>query len=156
MSSIREWKLSELAESCGVAPRTVRYYVQRGLLPAPAFRGKDTAYGEEHRLRLLAIKKLQEQFWSLDAIERELEGKSTDALRKLSSETRSPPVPLPVSLPLPSPIAPEPREGGAGTSYARVMLAPGLELHVQEGARAEVQQLAIDIQNWVRKTGGWK
>src|SRR5687767_15979968 len=27
-------KLDELAERAGVAPRTVRYYVQRGLLPA--------------------------------------------------------------------------------------------------------------------------
>ena len=50
------YKLEELARAAGTSPRTVRYYVQRGLLPAPAFRGKDTAYGPEHLVRLRAIR----------------------------------------------------------------------------------------------------
>ena len=44
------WKLDELAERAGVSARTVRYYVQRGLVPAPEFRGPETAYGPEHVL----------------------------------------------------------------------------------------------------------
>ena len=65
---VTEPKLDELAERAGVSPRTVRYYIQRGLLTAPAFRGADTAYGEEHLVALRAIKKLQEAYWPLDAI----------------------------------------------------------------------------------------
>jgi DNA-binding transcriptional MerR regulator len=64
----RTYRLNELAEACGVKPRTIRYYVQRGLLPAPTFRGPETAYDHDHLLRLQAIKRLQERFWSLEAI----------------------------------------------------------------------------------------
>ena len=72
MSTKSEWKLTDLADEAGVSPRTVRYYVQRGLLPAPAFRGPETAYGREHLLRLKAIKRLQAKYLPLDAIQREL------------------------------------------------------------------------------------
>lgn len=63
-------KLSEVAKQAGVSPRTVRYYIQRGLLPAPRFRGADTAYDDEHLERLVAIRRLQEAYWPLDAIAR--------------------------------------------------------------------------------------
>ena len=74
-----EWKLAELAAEAGVSPRTVRYYVQRGLLSAPAFKGPDTVYGEEHLLRLKAIRVLQARFLPLDAIQVELARLSPDA-----------------------------------------------------------------------------
>src|SRR5262249_27518770 len=61
-------KLEELARRAGVSPRTVRYYIQRGLLPAPDFKGPDTAYGERHLLGLRIIRKLQVAYWPLDAI----------------------------------------------------------------------------------------
>ena len=67
-SDERCYGIKALAELGGVTRRTVRYYVQRGLLPAPAFRGKDTAYGPEHLVRLRAIRRLQEAFFPLDAI----------------------------------------------------------------------------------------
>lgn len=81
----REYKLEELAREAGTSARTVRYYVQRGLLPAPAFRGKDTAYGEEHLARLRAIRRLQEAYLPLDAIAVELEGRSTEELEKIAA-----------------------------------------------------------------------
>jgi DNA-binding transcriptional MerR regulator len=66
------YKIEELAAEAGVSPRTVRYYVQRGLLPAPEFRGKDTAYGQAHLLRLHAIKRLQQAHLPLDEIQARL------------------------------------------------------------------------------------
>ena len=68
------WKLDELAREAGVAPRTVRYYVQRGLLPPPVFRGPDTVYEERHLLRLLAIRRLQQAFLPLERIAVEIDG----------------------------------------------------------------------------------
>lgn len=70
MTAEREhaYRLDELAERAEVSARTVRYYVQRGLLPAPVFRGRDTAYGEGHLLRLRAIKRLQERHVPLEEI----------------------------------------------------------------------------------------
>ncbi|MBX5482633.1 MAG: MerR family transcriptional regulator [Myxococcaceae bacterium] len=148
-----EWKLPELAEACGVSPRTVRYYVQRGLLPAPVFRGRDTAYGEEHRLRLLAIKKLQERFLPLDAIERELKGRSMAELRALAEGN----APAPVSVsprvpprPLPPADAPGPIWLPQPTSrYQRIELARGLELHVGDDADPELKDLAERIRQFV-------
>src|SRR5262249_57458188 len=92
------YKLEELARAADVSPRTVRYYVQRGLLPAPAFRGKDTVYTAEHLARLNAIKKAQARFMPLDAIQAEFE-------RRGSADIHFPvtPDPPPPSLPFPPP-----------------------------------------------------
>src|SRR5438552_7881 len=79
------WKLSELAEEAGVSARTIRYYVQRGLLPAPPFKGPDTVYGPEHLLRLKAIQRLQAQYLPLDAIQVELVRRSAEQLRELAA-----------------------------------------------------------------------
>ncbi|MBZ4418741.1 MerR family transcriptional regulator [Myxococcus sp. RHSTA-1-4] len=144
-----EWKLSELAEEAGVSPRTVRYYVQRGLLPAPPFRGPDTVYGEEHLVRLKAIRVLQARFLPLDAIQVELQRLSMDELRKLaeSDATPTPPAyepPTPViksevRVPAPPVVSSRPE---VMARYQRWELAPGLELHVSEGADAKVRALA--------------
>ncbi|MFP2929597.1 MerR family transcriptional regulator [Pyxidicoccus sp. 3LG] len=145
-----EWKLAELAAEAGVSPRTVRYYVQRGLLPAPPFKGPDTVYGEEHLVRLKAIRVLQARFLPLDAIQAELQRLSPDELRKLA-ESKEPPTryvhPFPLinpHVPIPAPVLP----GVVGPQpatvarYERWELAPGLELHVSEAADAKVRALA--------------
>jgi Ca-activated chloride channel family protein len=138
-----EWKLAELAEEAGVSPRTVRYYVQRGLLPAPPFKGPDTVYGEEHLLRLKAIRVLQARFLPLDAIQAELQRLSPDELRKLAGESATPAPPVyapPTALCVPPPPV-SPRPVGMAR-YQRWELAPGLELHVSEAADAKVRALA--------------
>ena len=99
----KEWKLAELAAAAGVSPRTVRYYVQRGLLPAPPFKGPDTVYGEDHLVRLKAIRVLQARFLPLDAIQVELARLSPDELKALAD---SEPSPLPPRLPPPPPDSP--------------------------------------------------
>ena len=147
-----EWKLAELAEAAGVSPRTVRYYVQRGLLPAPPFRGPDTVYGEEHLLRLKAIRVLQARFLPLDAIQVELQRLSADELRRLadSDTTPTPPTygPSTPGVIVPPPVLASPRVGSRPevmARYQRWELAPGLELHVSEGADAKVRALAEKV-----------
>jgi DNA-binding transcriptional MerR regulator len=139
-------KLEDLAEKAGVSPRTVRYYVQRGLLPAPEFRGKDTAYGEEHLHRLRAIKKMQEQFLPLDAIEAELSRRSAPEIEALGTQG----VPVkkgPYRVPAAAPPAPR------GTLWRRYELAPGLELDVADDADARVRALVEQI---IQLAGGSK
>lgn len=80
----RTYKLDELARAAGMSARTVRYYVQRGLLPPAAFRGKDTAYGHEHLVRLRAIRRLQEAFFPLDAIAAELEARPLAEIERIA------------------------------------------------------------------------
>lgn len=145
------YKLDELAAAAGVSPRTVRYYVQRGLLPAPPFRGRDTAYTGEHLLRLRAIKRLQETFLPLDAIQAELEKRSPAELEGLASGGGPwPPVPsrgplhFPGAPPHPRMPLPPPR---TGERVVRYVLRPGLELHLSEGADAATRALCEKLLN---------
>ncbi|WNG21824.1 MerR family transcriptional regulator [Cystobacter fuscus] len=145
----REWKLSELAEAVGVTPRTVRYYVQRGLLPAPPFKGPDTVYGEEHLLRLKAIRVLQARFLPLDAIQVELARLTPEALQALAEAEPSAPPPVPGAVPPPAVPAPAPVSppesappSAAPTNWRRWELAPGLELHLADTADAKTRALA--------------
>ncbi|WP_426756852.1 MerR family transcriptional regulator [Myxococcus sp. Y35] len=141
-----EWKLAELAEAVGVSPRTVRYYVQRGLLPAPPFRGPDTVYGEEHLVRLKAIRVMQARFLPLDAIQVELQRLSLEELRRLAEAdaTPTPPVYAPPAPSAPTGVPPPaPRPAATGMArYERWELLPGLELHVSEAADTKTRALA--------------
>ncbi|HYO72638.1 MAG TPA: helix-turn-helix domain-containing protein [Archangium sp.] len=141
----KEWKLTELAEAAGVSPRTVRYYVQRGLLPAPPFKGPDTVYGEDHLVRLKAIRVLQARFLPLDAIQVELARLGPDELKALAG---SEPTAVTSSAPA-APVHPEPVKAEAPpspsstvTSWRRWELAPGLELHLADTADAKTRALA--------------
>jgi Ca-activated chloride channel family protein len=138
------YKLDELAAAAGVSPRTVRYYVQRGLLPAPAFRGRDTAYSGEHLLRLRAIKRLQESFLPLDAIQAELERSSREELEGLIAGGGQPRSVVPIPAPHPYRAPSRPADG---ERFVRYMLRPGLELHLSERADAKTRALCEKLLN---------
>jgi DNA-binding transcriptional MerR regulator len=53
--------LAELAERSGVAARTIRFYISRGLLDGPAKSGRAAGYTEDHLERLEEIRRLQAQ-----------------------------------------------------------------------------------------------
>jgi len=53
--------LAELAAAGGVKPRTVRYYIARGLLPPPRKAGRGACYGPEHLERLQQVQSLQKR-----------------------------------------------------------------------------------------------
>ena len=54
------YSIGELAALGGVSRRTVRYYVQRGLLQAPTGLGRGRHYTQRHLDTLIRIRKLQE------------------------------------------------------------------------------------------------
>ena len=60
--------LRELAEEASVPPRTIRFYISRGLLAAPLVAGRRASYGEEHLERLKKIRELQRKGLTLGAI----------------------------------------------------------------------------------------
>jgi DNA-binding transcriptional MerR regulator len=141
---IASYKLDELARIADVAARTIRYYVQRGLLPAPEFRGKDTAYGHEHLLRLQAIRRLQALHLPLDAIQARLAALSPAELAALASD-EDPPKPRRAARPGPT-RTPSPQPA-VGELWERIQLAPGLELHVRADAGPRARALALAIQS---------
>lgn len=160
-------KLSELAEAADVAARTIRYYVQRGLLPAPEFRGKDTAYGADHLLRLRAIRRLQQAHLPLDEIQVRLESATRAELERMAAgdtlgvaiAPAVPSVPFPVPMPRPSPPggpyrAPVPGcfPLSRGERWERWVLRPGVELHVRSDADPDAITAAEEIR--ARFSGG--
>lgn len=48
-----------LGTLCGVSERTVRYYVEEGLLPSPRGRGRGAHFDDEHLVRLRLIRAMQ-------------------------------------------------------------------------------------------------
>lgn len=76
-----ELDLVQLAKAAGVTPRTVRYYMQQGLLPSPGTRGPGTKYDRALLDRLLLIKGLQRQHLPLSEIRRRVEPLDDEGVR---------------------------------------------------------------------------
>jgi DNA-binding transcriptional MerR regulator len=72
------YSIEELAAKAGISRRTVRYYVQRGLLPAPYGLGRGRHYGEEHLAVLLQAKVYQEKGLDLETIRQRLRPESKE------------------------------------------------------------------------------
>jgi DNA-binding transcriptional MerR regulator len=123
MQTDARYAIGDLATLGGVSRRTVRYYVQEGLLPPPLGVGRGNHYTGEHLEQLLRVKAMQEAGRTLEEIRRALGQRGAR----------------------PAPAAAE-DQPPARELWRRVMLAPGVELHVASGARmpspAKLQELA--------------
>lgn len=76
-----ELDLAELAKEAGVTPRTIRYYVQQGLLPTPG-RGPGARYDRATVDRLQLIKLLQRRHQPLAVIRERLEELDDDGVQR--------------------------------------------------------------------------
>jgi DNA-binding transcriptional MerR regulator len=149
--------LAQLAERADVSQRTVRYYIQQGLLPSPEARGPGAHYGPEHLDRLHLIRRLQREHLPLAEIRRRLEALSAKEIRALlakkperpkedaaayvrqvlsqggatvdSAARRHGVLGHAASSRIPS-VA-EGQKPGARSQWDRVELAPDVELHVR-------------------------
>ncbi|MEO5876592.1 MAG: MerR family transcriptional regulator [Streptosporangiaceae bacterium] len=65
----RDYRIDELAEEAGIPVRTLRYYQERRLLPAPRRSGRVAVYSDAHLTRLRLIADLLERGHRLDGIE---------------------------------------------------------------------------------------
>ena len=132
MAEETRYAIGDLAELGGVSRRTVRYYVQEGLLPAPFGVGRGNHYGPEHLDRLLRVKALQEAGRTLDEIRLALDG-SPRALTHSPAAARLQEVPIPREL------------------WRRLTLAPGVELHVSGDARLPSAAHLAELASWCRR-----
>ena len=57
--SARKYTLKELESRTGFGSRTIRNYIDKGLLPGAYSRGRYASYGQEHLDRLLFLRKLK-------------------------------------------------------------------------------------------------
>jgi DNA-binding transcriptional MerR regulator len=121
------YAIGDLADLGGVSRRTVRYYVQEGLLPAPLGVGRGNHYTQDHLDRLLQVKALQEAGRSLDEIRGLLEGQGAAVAD------------------VPRPAAPLSR-----TVWRHLTLAPGVELHVSSAVRLPPPGRLQALADWCR------
>ncbi len=122
----KRYGIDELAELGGVSRRTVRYYVQEALIPAPLGVGRGRHYGPEHLERLLKVKALQEQGRSLDEIRRILDGTAGPSERDSSAPA------VERSL------------------WRRFTVAPGVEIHVNSEVRLPPPGRLQELADWCR------
>ena len=121
------YNADELADLGGVTRRTVRYYVQEGLIPPPLGVGRGRHYGKVHLERLLEVKAQQEAGLSLD----DIRARRTPAPGGGRPETRRP-----------DPLS--------RSTWRRLTLAPGVELHVSHDIRLPAPGRLEDLVEWCR------
>ncbi|TAM44650.1 MAG: MerR family transcriptional regulator [Acidobacteria bacterium] len=79
MDGARTFSIGSLANAAGVSRRTVRFYVQGGVLEPPVGLGRGAHYTEAHLARLMQIKSWQEQGVPLEAIRGRLQDRTSPA-----------------------------------------------------------------------------
>ncbi len=80
-----EYTLADLARVADVTTRTVRYYIEQGLLPSPKQLGPNARYTESHLERLRLIKKLQAAYLPLAEIRGRLDGLADHEIAQMSA-----------------------------------------------------------------------
>ena len=83
MDRVPGMSIRELAERCGLTPRTIRYYTAEGLLPPGGGSGQRRVYGHGHFVRLMLIKRLKEDYLPLSIIRREISGLSLNEMEQV-------------------------------------------------------------------------
>jgi DNA-binding transcriptional MerR regulator len=143
------WSLRELASLSGTSARSLRLYLQRGLVRRPPFKGSATRYQRDELLQVLAIRRLREsERLELQKIGARLRSLSAAELETFATENIRPGA-LAAALGIQTREVPSATAAGSKASlsphvprWARIELALGLELHVREDASARVLELA--------------
>jgi DNA-binding transcriptional MerR regulator len=81
-----ELLIHELAERAGISVRTIRYYIDEGLLPQPSYQGKYSYYTLNYVDRLELIRRLKESYLPLREINEIMNSLTDDQVRKRLNE----------------------------------------------------------------------
>jgi DNA-binding transcriptional MerR regulator len=85
--------INQLAERAGVTVRTIRYYVNEGLLPPPQTKGRYSAYDEDYLYRIRLIKFYKESYLPLSRIRALLDHMTPEEIRStVEMYEKEPPV----------------------------------------------------------------
>jgi DNA-binding transcriptional MerR regulator len=68
----KTFSMDDLAKLTGLGRRTIRYYIQEGLVARPDGNRRAATYRHDHLEQLLAVKRLQADGYSLEGIRRQL------------------------------------------------------------------------------------
>ena len=129
MTEELRYAIGEFAELGGVSRRTVSYYVQEGLIPAPFGVGRGNHYGPDHLDQLRRVKALQEAGHTLDEIRRALR----EEVEQIARGARVP------------------AAAARAQDVAALTLAPGVELHVAGDVRLPSPGKLAELAAWCRQ-----
>lgn len=145
------YRIDEITRRTGFTARAIRYYVQRGLLPATPQRGVATVYTHEQLLRLQAITILRtRERLRLAAVKRRLSAMSLAEVEALVATVAAPGQTTAQAVPTgtTSTILGAPADAAKlppFTRWDRTELLPGLEIAVRSDAAPVVRRLAEEI-----------
>jgi DNA-binding transcriptional MerR regulator len=128
MSAAVRYAIGELATLGGISRRTVRYYVQEGLIPPPLGLGRGNHYTAEHLEQLLRVKTMQENGRTLVEIRRALGQKPHGREAEEPLREEAPPRSL----------------------WRRIAITPGVELHVASTVRIPPPAHLRELAEWCR------
>jgi DNA-binding transcriptional MerR regulator len=121
--------IEELCGLTGFSRRTVRYYVQEGLVDPPAGRGRGGYYSDRHVAQLARIRRLQDEGYRLEAI------RGRVAAPAAADAALPPGQSAPSIAPAPErALRDAPPAGAMGSSWTRHVVARGVELHLSAEA----------------------
>ena len=103
-----ELLIHELAQRAGISIRTIRYYIEEGLLPQPNDQGKYSTYTSTFLDRLELIRRLKESYLPLREI-REIMNSLTDS--EVQQKLQEPTLPAPKTFGQPLPVQPAEKPG---------------------------------------------
>jgi DNA-binding transcriptional MerR regulator len=133
------------AARAALSARAVRFYVASGLLGRPDGKGTAATYGYRHLLQLLAIKIRQREGQTLDAIRRELAEQTGDAVERRVAQVLAPALAS-------DPPAAAVDEDSPSVGWRRLVIAPGVELHVREDSPAASEHALLAARAALRAT----
>ena len=109
----RKFTIDEICALVEMNKRTVRYYIQKGLVDRPQGSGKGAYYSHAHLEQLLAIRKWKAAGLSLERIQDILAGEKGGVSQ---------------DKPLPPPL---PQKQGAVEVWSHLYVSDGIELHIE-------------------------
>jgi DNA-binding transcriptional MerR regulator len=109
MNEQQTFTLDEIASLAELPRRTVRYYIQTGLVDRPQGVGKGAFYTQHHVEQLVLVRKWQLAGLSLDKI--------GDVLKQQAS----------------GPLPPTPRRAGTVEVWSHLVVAEGVEVNLEPG-----------------------
>ena len=108
--------------------RTVRYYVQEGLIRPPLGVGRGNQYSPDHLDEILRVKALQEAGKSLDEIRHPQPGRRRASAARVGG-----------------------RPGLQRTIWRRITIAAGVELHLAENVRLPSPGRLQELAEWCER-----
>src|SRR5512146_1353945 len=160
--------LEDLARRAQVSPRAIRYYLSEGLLERPPKRGRELRFEPEQVARLQAIRELQRQGLSLEAIARQLDRMPPREWQMFSHPGHAPPLARLLSR--------EPAAGAVGSTFGmarerlssffgarrreeqevwvRVRVTPEVEIQYRTEGGTQVQDAVREIAEFARRRLG--